>query len=277
MKTKRVCLFCAGRCNSREHVIPEWLSKAMEIRDFAFQPAHFIEGKGLELRPHVKCAGFRTRQVCTTCNNGWMSRLESWAKTKIGDAVAPGFTLQRLTEMFLREDDIDLMIRWLLKTAIVFELASPRGDMQTVNPELIPVAAGKAPITDCYVWMGCTPDPNFLAHLTRGFSVWNGGKLQAYQVHRASVDFALQLNHLLIRLIRCPDATAGLKLAYSVTARRITFKCVPLISPIPATFSFPSSHLFPSFYAFLDTLEVHVKPPAKDGSILAQRNRSDHG
>jgi hypothetical protein len=137
--------------------------------------------------------------------------------------------------------------------------------MQAVNLELIPVAAGKAPITDCYVWMGCTPDPNFLAHLTRGFSVWNGGELQPYQVHRASVDFALQLNHLVIRLIRCPDATAGLKLAYTVTARGITFKCVPLISPIPAAFSFPCSHLFPNFYAFLDTLEVHVKPPAQGG------------
>ncbi len=88
MIKKRSCLFCGNACNSREHVIPEWLSKTMKIRDFAFQPAHFTEGKGLELRPSIKCAGFRTRQVCAKCNNGWMSNLEGWAKGRIGNAVA---------------------------------------------------------------------------------------------------------------------------------------------------------------------------------------------
>ena len=234
----------------------------MEIRDFAFQPAHFTEGKGLELRPQVKCAGFRTRQVCAKCNSGWMSSLEGWAKTKIGSAVAPGFTLKRMTELVLADGEIDLMIRWLLKTAIIFELAAPRGDIQAVNPKLFPVAAGKEPITDSNVWAGYIAEPNFLLQLRRGFPVWNGGKLEPYQIHKASVDFGLQLNHLAIRLIRCPDATAGLKLGYHITNGVEEIKCVPLILPIAAKFEFPHTYLFPSFYAFLDTLEVHVKPPS---------------
>lgn len=233
----------------------------MQIRDFAFQPAHFTEGKGLELRPQVKCIGFRTRQVCAKCNNGWMSNLEGWAKAKIGNAVAPGFTLERMSDLLLAAGEIDLLIRWLLKTAIIFELAAPRGDIQAVNPQLFPVAAGKAPITDFHVWAGYIKDPNFLVHLTRGFPTWNAGKLTSHQIHSASLDFALQLNHLAIRLIRCPEATPGLKLAHILTDGKTVIRCVPLILPVPAKFELPHTYLFPDFYSFLDVLEVHISSP----------------
>jgi hypothetical protein len=269
MIKKRSCLFCGSACNSREHVIPEWLSKAMKIRDFAFQPAHFTEGKGLELRPLIKCAGFRTRQVCAKCNNGWMSNLEGWAKGKIGNAVAPGFALGSMSELALLEGEMDNMIRWLLKTAIIFELASPRGDLQAVNPELFPVAAGRAGITDFHVWAGYIPDPNFLVHLTRGFPTWNGGQLAPYQIHSASVDFALQLNHLAIRLIRCPEATAGVKLAHVLTDGNIVIRSVPFILPSPPKFDLLHTYLFRDFYAFLDLLEVHVRPPNSESESAA--------
>jgi hypothetical protein len=260
VEKKRECLFCGGLCNSREHVIPEWLSKMMEIRDFAFQPAHFTDRKGLQLRPPIKCEHFRTRQVCKTCNSGWMSDLEGWAKANIGTAVAPGFSLDAMNQLLVGDAELVLMIRWLLKTAVIFELASPRGDLQAVNPELLPVAAGKAAMTDFHVWAAYIPDANFLAHLTRGFPTWNAGRL-AYQVHSASVDFALQLNHLAIRLIRCPDATAGLKLAHVITDGTTVIRSVPFVLPRPPRLELPHTYLFRDFYAFLDVLEVHANPP----------------
>lgn len=238
----------------------------MKIRDLAFQPAHFIEGKGLEVRPPVKCAGFRTRQVCANCNNGWMSNLEGWAKEKIGPAVAPGFQLHSLGELSLTESEMNSMIRWLLKTAIIFELASPRGDLEAVNRELFPVAGGKSTPSAFHIWAGYVPDPNFLVHLTRGFPTWNGGRLAQYQIHSASVDFALQLNHLAIRLIRCPEASPGLKLAHIITDGNIVIRSVPFIFPIHPRCEFPFTYLVRDFYAFLDLLEVHVSPPeAKAG------------
>lgn len=233
----------------------------MKIRELAFQPAHFIEGKGLELRPPIKCAGFRTRQVCATCNNGWMSKLEGWAKEKIDNAVASGFKLQSLRELSLSQNEMDLMIRWLLKTAIIFELASPRGDLDAVNRELFPVAGGKSAPSDFHIWAAYIKDPNFLVHLTRGFPTWNGGKLAQYQIHSASVDFALQLNHLAIRLIRCPEASPGLKLAHIITDGNIVIRSVPFVLPIPPKCEFPHTYLLRDFYAFLDLLEVHVSPP----------------
>lgn len=232
----------------------------MGIREFAFQPAHFQEGKGLELRPPVKCPNFRTRQVCAKCNNGWMSRLEVWAKGKIGEAVMPDFQLESMPQLVLANGDFGLMIRWLLKTAIIFELASPPGSIRAVNPELFPVAAAKEEPTDFHIWAGYIPEPNFLVHLTRGFTVWNGGVLQPYQIHSASIDFALQLNHLVFRLIRCPDATAGLKLAHVMSDGKTIIRSVPYVLPTPPRCDFPHTYLFRDFAAFLDTLEVHATP-----------------
>ena len=60
----RKCLFCDQIADSREHVIPEWLSKRMGIRDLGFQPAHYSETGGLELRPLIKCEHLTTKQVC---------------------------------------------------------------------------------------------------------------------------------------------------------------------------------------------------------------------
>lgn len=190
-----------------------------------------------------------------------MSNLEGWAKEKIGNAVAPGFKLHSLSQLAVLASEMDLMIRWMLKTAIIFELASPRGDLAAVNRELFPVAAGKSAPSDFHIWAAYIEDSNFLIHLTRGFTTWNGGRLAKYQIHSASVDFALQLNHLALRLIRCPEASAGLKLAHVITDGSIVIRSVPFILPIPPKCEFPHTYLLRDFYAFLDLLEVHVSPP----------------
>jgi hypothetical protein len=219
----------------------------MEIREFAFQPAHFTEGQGLELRPLIRCSGFRTRQVCASCNNGWMSRLEVWAKSKIGAAVAPHFRLESMFSLALQNGEMDSLIRWLLKTAVIFELASPRGNIPAVNPELFPIAAGNELPTDFYVRAGYILDRNFLVHLRRGFPVWNAGALQPYQIHRASMDFALQLNHLAIRLIRCPDATPGVKLAHVITDGSSVMRSVPFVLRLRSVGTFPTLISFETF------------------------------
>lgn len=233
----------------------------MKIRDFAFQPGHYSEGKGLTLHPLVKCTNFRTRQVCANCNNGWMSNLESWAKGKIGFAVAPDLELDAIPQLAMTKDEMDILVRWLLKTAIIFELAAPRGDLDAVNKGLYPVAAAKTPATDFHVWAGFVAESNFLVELKRGFPVWNGGKLQPYQIHAASMDFGLQLNHLALRLIRCPEANPIAKLSHiAIDPEENKFHSVPFILPNPKPFPCPHTYLFRDFNCFLDTLEVNANP-----------------
>src|SRR5262249_37063238 len=138
----------------------------------------------------------------------------------------------------------------------------------TVNRELFPVAAGNQSPTDFHVWAGYVPDPNFLVHLTRGFPVCNAGVLYPYQIHSSSVDFAVQLNHLGLRLIRCPEATAGVKLEHTFTDGNVVFRSVPLDLRNPTQWNFPYGYLFRNFYTFLDILEVHATPVPPPDEVL---------
>jgi len=175
----------------------------------------------------------------------------------MGKAVEPNWAPTDLQEINAVRDEVQLLIRWLLKTAIAFERAAPQGVLEKINSNLHSVAGGNLPANDCHVWTGYIIDSAFLAHLKRGFPVWNGGKL-SYQQHAKSCDFALQLNHLGLRLIHCPDATAGLKLA---TLREDGKYSAPLSLTVSAEYPFPFTHDFPTFSSFFDVLEVHAKPP----------------
>src|SRR5438067_1892876 len=138
----RRCIFCGARANSREHAIPEWLSKRMGIRELGFQPGHSSKDEGLELRPLIKCEYLTTKQVCKGCNNGWMSDLEGWAQARLGLFVEPTLGPEDFVQTESLRSERKQLIRWLLKTAAIIELALPRGEMAKIPPSLFPVARG---------------------------------------------------------------------------------------------------------------------------------------
>ena len=195
-----------GPANSLEHAIPEWLSKRMGIRKLAFHPGHFSEGEGLKVRRLIKCKDLKTRQVCRECNHGWMGKLEEWALAHFGTCVTPDFPPEQFGQLKAVQSQPQQMIRWLLKTAIILELALPKGGMAKVVPALFPVAKGSVEPTDFHVWAAYTCERSFNFHVLRGFPVWNGGVLQPFQIHEGSMNFGLHLNHLALRLFRCPNA-----------------------------------------------------------------------
>ena len=112
----RRCVFCGSESGlTREHVLPDWLT-----------------GIGLELEPQIHHAGplnkvprewsskpFRTtvRKVCSTCNSGWLSDLETAAK----EVIAP---LILGESRRLPYDEQALIAAWTCKTALVSLLIS---------------------------------------------------------------------------------------------------------------------------------------------------------
>lgn len=71
----QACLFCDAPANSKEHVIPEWISKRLGVKDFlypdrAVSPAHVRPRK----QP-ISFASFRARIFCGDCNEHF-GRLE---------------------------------------------------------------------------------------------------------------------------------------------------------------------------------------------------------
>lgn len=253
------CLFCDQLAGSGEHVIPEWLSKRMAIRDLGFQPAHYSETGGLTLRPRIKCEHLRTKQICGDCNNGWMNDLELWAQSRFGRCVEPNIVLADFVHLQSIPAEREMIIRWLLKTAIIVERAFPMGATAKVPTSLYPIARGAQSPTDFWAWAGYIVEPGFNLHLVAGFPVWNGGVLQPFQVHEESLSFAIHLNHLAMHLFRCPDATPTFKLA----TRLVDHDCPAVPVWLTEHRQFPERSLpaFPNFDYFRDVLEVTAKPP----------------
>lgn len=225
----------------------------MAIRELGFHPGHFSQDEGLKIRPLIKCQHLKTKQVCKRCNNGWMGDLEEWAIENFGSCVEPNFRPEDFEQLKAAPPEADRMIRWLLKTAIFLELALPRGEMIKIVRSLYPVASGDVAATDFHVWSAYTCEQGFNLHILRGFPVWNGGKLQPFQIHEESMNFGLQLNHLALRLFRCPSARPYVVGNVMLTDGRM---CMPLWLTQDVPCQFPHTHVYPTFQAFMDAMEV---------------------
>ena len=104
---KRKCLFCNEDATSKEHVWPQWILKLLPSR----KPIRQRLGAGKE----VTYAGdFKLKGVCSACNNGWMSELETEVRPILGPMV------QDLSVQLDLEDQKKLA-RWAFKTVIVLE------------------------------------------------------------------------------------------------------------------------------------------------------------
>src|SRR5271170_4728025 len=119
------CVGCGEKIisASREHVLPQWLAKEVFIPNATLN--HYLrdedENKDELLRKHG-LNNFAVKNVCETCNNGWMSLLEDRAKP---------FILALMNEQGKVFNDLPpegmlAVSRWAAKTA--FMIASVQKD-----------------------------------------------------------------------------------------------------------------------------------------------------
>jgi len=107
----RTCIFCGQTANSVEDAWPLWLTQ------------RFIAPGAMEAQPgidaplktwRVNRPELRLKWVCTTCNNGWMSQLETRAEPVIT-------RLLNCTTCTLDVHDCKTLTLWAVKTAMVLE------------------------------------------------------------------------------------------------------------------------------------------------------------
>lgn len=119
----KTCVFCDSKGPlSREHVFGQWLSKTgidltpkPHYKSFLNQTPQQI-GKQPPFRQTVK-------NVCKSCNNGWMSRLEEIAQR----VLAPIILDQSTT---ITVDDQPAIAMWTQKTALIAMLVSSEEERQ---------------------------------------------------------------------------------------------------------------------------------------------------
>lgn len=118
--TKR-CAFCGRRADlTGEHVFPKWMQslnrdfESVRIVNSALNGFPRTTG---EMHPFTSVV----RQVCASCNNGWMGDLEGAMKTAILDLVAG--TSTDFNPRYASE-----LVRWAFKTALVGMYVSSAAD-----------------------------------------------------------------------------------------------------------------------------------------------------
>jgi hypothetical protein len=110
-------VFCPARANSKEHAIPEWISKRRGVRDFLPADSAFVVGAMEPRTQPISFASYRARVLCTDCNTHF-KHLE--------DAVIPLLVpMARGISLSLDVTSRSRLALWAHKTAIALLAATP--------------------------------------------------------------------------------------------------------------------------------------------------------
>ena len=150
---KHLCVFCGRKCDSREHVWPDWLSDAFD--DIAGFQQGYDSGPSWETKrlEHTVWA------PCRKCNSGWMSRLET--------AVMP--YLQPMIhghQVPLTRDQCTTLSLWITKTCMMLDLAA-RSEPSYDAIDYVEIFERRQPISGAAVWIGARKSGEHLATFFR--------------------------------------------------------------------------------------------------------------
>ena len=183
----KTCVGCGApltkETQSREHILPQWLAQEVRLPDQSLK--HYLHDEdateNVLLRSH-DLGSYAIKNVCASCNNGWMSRLESRAKP-----VLLGLMNQQSSLLQLSLDDRTAISAWAIKTAFMIASAlQSKTDLPwklfgqlAVEPERIPVEcfvlAAQPPFLPEGFLYACPtaimPEGQEPAHICVGFTV----------------------------------------------------------------------------------------------------------
>jgi hypothetical protein len=115
----RACVACTVPLTndniSREHILPEWLATEVYQRELSVkQYRHNEDTREDELLRSHDLGSFAIKNVCRTCNNGWMSNLEGSAKP-----ILLGLMDMKTSLFELAPNERSVSSAWAIKTAFM--------------------------------------------------------------------------------------------------------------------------------------------------------------
>ncbi len=119
LETEPQCWFCSTTTNppSKEHVFPRWLLKALGLESQIIEPFRMLADMvtiGSKRPPHP-LSSLTVGNVCQSCNNGWMSRLEASAPSILISNQRGRMTIEQA----------EIFSRWMTKTAVSINVSMP--------------------------------------------------------------------------------------------------------------------------------------------------------
>ena len=113
------CWFCLTTTNpsSNEHVFPRWLQKALGLEKQTIEPVRILSDLVTtgSKRPIHTLSSLTLGNICQSCNNGWMSRLEASAPSVLLDNQRGAMTTEQAK----------VFSRWMTKPAICLNISMP--------------------------------------------------------------------------------------------------------------------------------------------------------
>lgn len=141
----RSCVFCGRKGVTAEHVWPRWLGDVLPGSgplSFARKRLHEPETK----RWKAPSLTVTVKKVCASCNNGWMSALETEAKPLLSPMIEG-------KQMGLSAGEQKVASTWAVKTAAMLGLT--HSELSLVHAaDLAAVFATRKPPRNAYVWIG---------------------------------------------------------------------------------------------------------------------------
>jgi hypothetical protein len=203
----RRCVFCLQPAGSKEHALPDWLAKTMGVEKEPSQPGLISAARGVEPQGNPRATGkLITKGVCQNCNNGWMHDLEGAVRPILAPLVTQDFASFNQGALEPLTQNLPLITRWLMKTAVTLSMVTPRGNLGSLPVEAAEWAYLDAVPASCMLYAGWIEDAHFSKTLGRGFRMLKDGVFHGNQTHKTSFDFRLQLNHLALRFVNAPEA-----------------------------------------------------------------------
>jgi hypothetical protein len=144
-----VCIFCEqDRKRSREDVFPKWLHPLFPLLGEAEYLRHLVTPSSDDehRRPASGVFDVIVRDICTVCNNGWMSQLEQQVK--------PILTPMLLDQpRNLTASEQHTLATWATKTALTMQGAKIGGDRFTPAADYHWFHDHRAPLPNAHIWL----------------------------------------------------------------------------------------------------------------------------
>jgi len=204
-----LCVFCGSRANSDEHVLAKSVCECAGDINYPVIAGLSVEGQEniiRNVRPKPIQA-LKVNCVCKTCNETWMSKLEVWFVSRLGDFIKPQWPQNSFALIDALKPESNKLAHWLLKTAVTFNHSTLKGDHPVEFSSTITrkIKDGILP-ENCWIDFAFSKTKTFGAGITRHFFIKNGAQhIQSFPLKSGDgFHFVVQLNHLLLRIAQAP-------------------------------------------------------------------------
>jgi hypothetical protein len=167
-----------------------------------------------------------------------MNDLESWFEHRLGFLIERNWPKLAALMIETLKGEREQLARWLIKSAVVFNLASMKGELPVEFPAEVTRGIKDGILPDhCWVDLAYSELSTVGGAIGKCFRVINGGKYNPSQVFSGGVGFrfTVQFNHLLLRIARAP----GTEVTYQSWQGELPVRLFPAAAArIPDNFAY---------------------------------------